>query len=156
MTTSAKTWSMSVNSNNVNWSKAEFAYFQARLKNRIHDIVVNHYLHLQKEEGLTKAELARRLKTRPEQITRWLSAPGNWQLDTVSNLLLAMQAEPDFSISKLADRRFNNFSHELAVSSQTAGPNPTTSVEPDDSVPLEPATKTLASTTQEIEFDRLQ
>jgi DNA-binding phage protein len=44
--------------------------------------------------GATKAELARRLNKRPEQITRWLSAPGNLEIDTVSNLLSAMGVNP--------------------------------------------------------------
>lgn len=44
--------------------------------------------------GLTKAELARRLKRGPEQITRWLSSPGNLEVDTVSDLFVAMGKTP--------------------------------------------------------------
>ena len=156
MTTSAKTWSMNVNSNNVSLSKAEFAYFRSRLKNRIHDIVVNYYLQLQKEEGLTKAELARRLDTRPEQITRWLSAPGNWQLDTMSNLLLAMQAEPDFTISKLADKRFDNFSHEFATSSHSAGSTQAINIELNNRLQTEKGAVAQTSSSNNWEIEHRQ
>ncbi len=45
--------------------------------------------------GLTRSKLAKRLGKRPEQITRWLAAPGNLTLDTISDLLLTMNAEID-------------------------------------------------------------
>jgi ribosome-binding protein aMBF1 (putative translation factor) len=41
--------------------------------------------------GLSKAEIAKRLKKRPEQITRWLSSPCNLELDTLSDLALALE-----------------------------------------------------------------
>ena len=52
---------------------------------RLYEAVIKEFL----ESGVTKAELARRIGRKPEQITRWLGAPGNWTLDTVSDLLLA-------------------------------------------------------------------
>src|SRR5208282_3088978 len=40
--------------------------------------------------NVTKKELAIRLGKDPAQITRWLSAPSNFELDTLSDILLAM------------------------------------------------------------------
>jgi len=82
----------------------KLAYFRERLKNRLHELVFLEFLRQQRERKLTQAELARRIGKAPEQVNRWLGAPGNWELDTVSDLLLGMGAEPAFSIEHLADR----------------------------------------------------
>jgi hypothetical protein len=67
----------------------KLAFFQARLRNRLYDFI------LEKFEGseLTRAQLARRIGRRPEIITRLLASPGNWTLDTVSDLLLGIAGE---------------------------------------------------------------
>ena len=65
---------------------AERAYFQERCRNRVYDVVVTAFL----ESGIKKAELAKRISKRPEQLTRLLSNPGNWTLDTISDLLLGI------------------------------------------------------------------
>lgn len=77
-------------------------YFRARLKNRLHAMVLAQFMNLEKDRQFTRADLARRLGKKPEQITRWLGAPGNWTLDTVSDLLLGMGNEPTLAISNLA------------------------------------------------------
>lgn len=43
---------------------------------------------------MNRADLARKIGRKPEQITRWLGAPGNWTSDTVSDLLLGLGCEP--------------------------------------------------------------
>lgn len=75
----------------------KLSYFRARLKNELYDAVITHFL----EKNISKAELARRLGKKPEQITRWLSSPGNWTLDTLSDLLLGMKCEPSISVVDL-------------------------------------------------------
>jgi hypothetical protein len=50
---------------------------------------------------ISKADLARRIGRKPEQISRWLGAAGNWTIDTVSDLLLGMSAEPELSVGPL-------------------------------------------------------
>lgn len=62
----------------------ELAYFQSRLKNRLHQLVLREF----EKSGLNRAELARRIQKKPEQITRWLNSPGNLRIDTLSDLLL--------------------------------------------------------------------
>jgi hypothetical protein len=72
------------------------AYFRERQRLRLYEVVVTEFLR----SGITKAELARRMGRKPEQITRWLGAPGNWTLDTVSDLLLAIsRSELDAALS---------------------------------------------------------
>lgn len=68
------------------------AYFQQRTLNKFYDFVVSKFLE-REAEGLTKAELARRIGKGPDQVSRWLGAPGNWTLETVSDLLLGIAAE---------------------------------------------------------------
>lgn len=66
-------------------------YFRARNRWRVYEVVLNEF----RNSGITKAGLARRLGKRPEVISRLLGAPGNWGLDTVSDLLFAISgAEP--------------------------------------------------------------
>jgi DNA-binding phage protein len=74
-------------------SKKALGYFRARLKNRLHQLVLTEFLQLEANKAFNRADLARRIGKRPEQITRLLGAPGNWELDTVSDLLLAMGYE---------------------------------------------------------------
>jgi hypothetical protein len=75
------------------FSEANLAYLAARAQNRYHDYVLRRFLAAQEEEGLTKAELARRIGKRPELITRLLAAPGNWTFDTVARLLAGIAGE---------------------------------------------------------------
>jgi hypothetical protein len=70
----------------------KLAYFQERLRNNIYHFVLTKF-HEKEREGLTKALLARRLGSDPAVVSRLLGAPGNWTLDTISNLLLGIAAE---------------------------------------------------------------
>jgi len=73
-------------------------------------LVVTEFLKQEQESGLTRAEVARRIGRKPEQITRWLGAPGNWTVETVSDLLLAIsKAEPAIGLSPLEGRHERNF-----------------------------------------------
>lgn len=65
------------------------AYFQERLRGRLYDLVIGE-VEKYRARGGTRAGLAKRIGKRPEQITRWLSAPGNLTLDTLSDLLLGL------------------------------------------------------------------
>lgn len=79
----------------------KLAYFRERLRNRLYEFVAREFLERQEREGLTRADVARRIRRRPEQVTRWLGAPGNWTLDTLSDLMLALALEPEFSAASL-------------------------------------------------------
>jgi hypothetical protein len=75
-------------------------YFRARLQSRLHQLVLAEFLR-QEDRGLHQAELARRIGRKPEVVNRLLGAPGNWTLNTVSDLLLGMGVEPELSIEHL-------------------------------------------------------
>ncbi len=79
-------------------------YFRQRYRNRIFQSVVAFFAEMAEKHGLTKRDVAIALGKDPAQITRWLSGPGNWTLDTVSDLLLAMNAELDHEIVRLDDK----------------------------------------------------
>ncbi len=87
----------------------KLAYFQERQRNRVYNFVLTKFLEKERAGSLTRAELARRIQCRPEQITKWLGAPGNWTLDTISNLLLGIGAEElEFSSVSLLSRAARN------------------------------------------------
>lgn len=85
------------------------SYFQARLKNRLHDFIISKFFEMEKSHGLTKADLARRIGRKPEVITRLLGAPGNWTLDTVSDLLIGISSEElEIFSSPIASKTFSS------------------------------------------------
>lgn len=69
----------------------EHAYAREYFRN----LVFQEILIAFKASGMTRASLARRLGRKPEQITRWFSAPGNLEIDTISDLLMAMGTRPE-------------------------------------------------------------
>lgn len=93
MTTSPKTSFLSEVENGEPIPLGKLAYLRERQRNRLYSFIVKKFLEQEKKSGLTRAELARRINRRPEQVTRWLGAPGNWTLDTVADLLVGIAAE---------------------------------------------------------------
>src|ERR1700682_1291738 len=77
--------------------QSRLVYLRARLRNRIYDLVVSEFL---RQHG-KKADLASRIGRDRAQITRWLSSPSNWTLDTISDLMAAMGTEPKLSVELL-------------------------------------------------------
>jgi hypothetical protein len=66
---------------------------------------LSEFARQEREDKITKAELARRIGRKPEQITRWLGSSGNWTLDTISDLLLGMGLELGLSINSFSDEQ---------------------------------------------------
>lgn len=64
---------------------------------------------------VTRAQLARKLDKDPATITRILSGPSNWTLNTVSDLLFAIDAEMNFTVHHFRDDRTTNEHHDMAV-----------------------------------------
>jgi hypothetical protein len=71
----------------------KLAYFQTRLAARIHQAILKIFGRLERESGLTRKVLARRIGRSPEQITRWFSYPGNLTLATASDIFIGMGYE---------------------------------------------------------------
>jgi len=90
---------------------AKLSYFQERLRDRIFDFILGRFLAEQKN-GLTKAKLGRRIGKKAEVINRWLGAPSNLTLDTISDLLIGIAAEElNLSSATLLNRAPVNYSH---------------------------------------------
>src|ERR1700730_11052671 len=88
---------------------AKLAYFRERLRNRIHQFILREFMARQ-QEGMTQADVARVLDGRPEEINRWLGGPGNWELDSISDLMLAIsKSELDFKAEHLEGRAARNY-----------------------------------------------
>ena len=89
--------------------QAKLAYFRERLRNRIHQFILREFIARQRD-GLTQADIARALDRRPEQINRWLGSPGNWELDSISDLMLAIsKSELDLKAEPLEGRATRNY-----------------------------------------------
>jgi hypothetical protein len=109
MSTSQKTRFLSEILGDERISLSKLTYFRKRFRDRLYELVVGEFLKRERQ-GLTKAEVARRIGRRPEQITRWLGSPGNWTLETVSDLLLAVaKSEPYVDLWSLENRASRNY-----------------------------------------------
>lgn len=88
-------------------ASSTLAYFRARNRNQIYDLVMNEFA----KSGVSQAVLARRLGKGTDQVCRWLGAPGNWTLDSVSDLLFVISgAEPKYEIRYPLEQVLRNFS----------------------------------------------
>lgn len=71
--------------------ESTLAYFRTRNRHRMYSLVIGEF----KRSGISQADLARRLGKGTDIVCRWLRSPGNWTLDTLSDLLFATTgAEP--------------------------------------------------------------
>ena len=61
-------------------------YVRARHRQRAYDLVIREF----KRSGITRADLARRLGKGQDVISRLLSRPQNWELDTLCDLVFAI------------------------------------------------------------------
>src|ERR1700730_16911854 len=84
--------------------EAKRVYFQRRARDRFFDFLREKF-EREETNGLTQAKLARRIGKSPEVISRWLNAPSNLTLDSISDLMIGIAAEePKFIASSLLGR----------------------------------------------------
>lgn len=76
-------------------------FYRGRVQDRLYDLIVQEFYRQEDAGEITKAALAQRLGRRPEQITRWLAAPSNLTLDTISDLLVGLRVPPVLTIEGL-------------------------------------------------------
>jgi hypothetical protein len=96
-------------------SRRDVAYYRQRQKNRVFTELVQFFAEEAERRGVSKKDLAAALSKDPSQITRWLSAPSNFELDTLSDILLALDAEMDHKIVRFDDRLKQNYMHPLVA-----------------------------------------
>ena len=94
-------------------------YFRERLRSRLHQLVLREWIS-REDRGLSQAELARRIGKKPEVVNRLLGAPGNWTLNTVSDLLLGMASELDFTVALLTDKIANTARPTVQIKQEPA------------------------------------
>ncbi len=129
-------WKSASSLEDISLDPATLGYFHGLAQSEAHAIVLSLFQSLSGDKKITRAFIARRLDKSPEQVTRWLSAPGNWTLDTLTNLLLAMGHRPKFSVEKLSDIRQSNYHHHAVSMNLTDALNLTVTPKSDDSYAL--------------------
>jgi transcriptional regulator with XRE-family HTH domain len=91
----------------------EASYFEQRFRNRIYEAVIKAVEESAVANKWKRKELATRSGKKASQISKWLSGPSNWTLDTVSNLLYAIDAELDFVVTPFVRKNKSNEFHSL-------------------------------------------
>ncbi len=99
-------------------SNYEALVFSQRHRNVVYEEVVAALEHAAKKQGITRSDIAKKLGFTKSHISQLLSGPGNWTLDTVSNLLFAVDAELQCRAVFFADLPIANRYNEAGETTQ--------------------------------------
>ncbi|MGH6872490.1 MAG: helix-turn-helix domain-containing protein [Rhizomicrobium sp.] len=117
---------MKSSTKNAPKSVRDVAYYRQRHQNRVFTKLVAFINEEAQRDKITKKDMAERLGKDPGQLSRLLSHPSNLTLDTISDLLLALDAESEPpEIVRFRDRRASNYVHPLIARVVKSVPTPT-------------------------------
>jgi transcriptional regulator with XRE-family HTH domain len=92
----------------------DISYYQQRYRNRVFSKIVSFVADQSHAQRLTQKDIGERIRKDPALISRILRNPSNLTLDTISDLLLAFDAEAEPpEIVLFRDRRPSNYIHPL-------------------------------------------
>jgi transcriptional regulator with XRE-family HTH domain len=95
-------------------SAREISYYRQRFKNRVFSRLLAFVGKTADDDGLTQKDVAKIIGKDAGQLSRLLREPSNLTLDTISDLLLAFDAEAEpMKIVRFKDRRAPNYMHPL-------------------------------------------
>lgn len=94
-------------------SARQIAYYNRRLQNVVFNEIIRAFVEEVKAGRISRAALAKRIGKEPAQITRWLSGPANLTLNTISIILLGMDAEMDAKVVFSREISVPNYAHPL-------------------------------------------
>ena len=109
-------------STNQPLSTREITYYNRRLQNAVFNEIVKAIVEEVKAGRISRAMLAKRIGKEPPQITRWLSGPSNLTLDTISTILLGMNAVLDAKVVFSRDISVPNYVHPLVDALESVMP----------------------------------
>ena len=93
--------------------EGDLGYSRQRFKNRVFTQLVDFFATESEDRNFTKRDLAAALGKDAAQLNRILNHPSNLTLETISDLLSALDAEMDTSIVKFSERSPANYMHPL-------------------------------------------
>ena len=90
-------------------SEGTLAYFSERARLKIFNMVMSELKNkIETDKHFTRTLLAKKIRKSPSRLTKMLASPGNWTIDTISELLLGIcGAEPviEKAVIELQSRR---------------------------------------------------
>jgi len=105
---------MTSSTKNAAKSVRDSAYYRKRYQNRVFAGLVDFVTKEAQSAQLTKKDIAERMNKDAGYLSRLLSQPSNLTLDTITDLLLAFDAEAEPpQIIKFSDRTAPNYIHPL-------------------------------------------
>jgi len=87
-------------------SAPTLAYFRSRNRRRLHSLILQEF----RDSGISQIELCGRLRKDPATVSKMLASPGNWGVDTASDLLFAIRGgQLNYSLDYPLDKPSRNF-----------------------------------------------